>query len=216
MFTTFYDAAMADPSIAPYVDPFLDFVEPLGLFFGILLVALTFVLGFFGQRMFGFLRWTIVFADGFILGAGLLAPILKTVAPAISGLMVGLAVGLILAALSRFIYNMVFVGVIGFDVFNICFNALLIPALAGITKGNVAFSLGAALIIVIVALVFRKYFEMVLTAAVGGIGLAFALKAFIFNYTVLLPLAPATTALILGAIVAVVMLVYQFKTRIRF
>lgn len=216
MLTKLFDNVIADPSIAPYVEPFMDFIEPLALFFGILLVGLCLAVGFFGQRMFGFIRWALVFIVGFVAGAGLLAPIVKLLAPAINGLMVGVAVGLILAVLSRFIYNIVFIAVIGFDVYNICYSALFIPALANFSQGDMVKSIAVAVVCVLIALILRKYLEMIITAGIGGIGLAFAIDTKLFTYTNFLPLDATLGAIILGSVVALVMLVYQYKNRVRF
>lgn len=216
MLTKLMGNVLADPSIAPAAEFLEDFTAPLGLFIGIVLFAVLLGVGFFGQRMFGFIRWSLVFVVGFVLGTGLVAPILQFFAPAISGLWVGVAVGLILAVLSRFIYNIVFVAVIGFDGFNICFNALLFPGITAMTKGNYVTSLAVAFVLVIFALAIRKYFEMILTSAIGGIALAFVVKSYFYNYAALLPLDPTTSAVILGLILTVPMVIYQYKNRIRF
>lgn len=216
MLTKLFDTVIADPSIAPYVEPFMDFIEPLSFFFGIALAALCLLMGLFGQRMFGFIRWALVFVVGFVAGAGLLAPIVQKFAPAINALMVGLAVGLILAVLSRFIYNVVFVAVIGFDTYNICYSALFIPALESFSKGDMVKSIAVAVICVIIALILRKYLEMIVTAGIGGIGLAFAIDTKLFTYTNFLPLDATLCAIIFGSVITLVMLVYQFKNRIRF
>ena len=216
MLTKLIDTVFADPSIAPHVEFIEEFIEPLGLFIGVALVALLLGLGFFGQRIFDFVRWALVFIVGFFVGAGWLAPALQLLAPSLSAPIVGVAVGLILAVLSRFIYDIVFVSVIGFDAFNICFNALFFPGLVALTKGNIPLSVGIALVCVFLALTLRKYFEMIITSGIAGIALAFAVKSYLFDYTAFLPLAPATSAVILGAVVAVVMVIYQYRNRIRF
>ena len=216
MLTKLLGPVLADPSIAPTADFITEFIEPLGLFIGVALVGLLLALGFFGQRMFGFVRWLLVFFIGFIVGAGYLAPALKDMAPSLDGLMVGVAVGLILAVLSRFIYNIVFVAVIGFDVFNICFNALFFPGLEALTKGNIPTSVLIALVFVVIALSIRKYFEMILTSGIAGVALAFVVKNRLYDYSSFIPLTPALSALILGLIVAVVMSIYQYKNRVRF
>ena len=216
MFTKIFGTVLADPSIAPTVEFIEEFIEPIGMFIGIALVALLLGLGFFGQRIFGFVRWLLVFIVGFFAGAGFLAPVLQIFAPALKASVVGLAAGLILAVLSRFIYNVVFVAVIGFDAFNICFNALFFPGLVNLTKGNLPISIAVALVLVVIALMLRKYLEMIITSGIAGIAIAFAIKSYIFDYTTFVSLDSAVTALILGGILAVVMLIYQYRNRIRF
>lgn len=216
MLTKIFGTVLADPSIAPTVEFIEEFIEPIGMFIGVALIALLLGLGFFGQRIFGFVRWLLVFIVGFFAGAGFLAPVLQIFAPALKASVVGVAAGLILAVLSRFIYNVVFVAVIGFDAFNICFNALFFPGLVNLTKGNLPTSIAVALVLVVIALMLRKYLEMIITSGIAGIAIAFAVKSYIFDYTTFVPLESTVTALILGGILAVVMLIYQYRNRIRF
>jgi hypothetical protein len=216
MFTKFFDTVMADPSIAPTIEAIENFIEPLGLFIGIALVSLLLGLGFFGQRIFGFVRWVLVFMVGFLLGAGVIAPLLQTFAPALNPLIFGLLIGLILAVLSGFIYNVVFVAVIGFDTFNICFNALYFPALVSLTKGNIVVSAVITVVAIIIALNLRKYVEMIITSGIAGIAIAFAVKSYFYDFTAIIPLAPAASAVIIGLVISTVMYIYQYRNRIRF
>lgn len=216
MFTKLLETVFSDPSIAPTMEAIERFIEPLGLFIGIVLVSLLLGLGFFGQQIFGFVRWTLVFMVGFLLGAGVLAPVVQLIAPAVNPLLIGLLIGLILAVLSGFIYNVVFVAVIGFDVFNICFNALYFPNLESLTKGNIVVCAIITIVCIIIALSLRKYVEMIVTSGIAGIAIAFAVKNYFYDFTAHIPLAPATSALILGLVISAVMLVYQYRNRIRF
>ena len=72
---------------------------------------------------------------------------------------------------------------IGFDVYNICFGALFFVELTAYTQGNNQLSLMVAGGAVIIALFLRKYLEMLVTAAAGGIGVAFFMQK-LFDYTV--------------------------------
>ena len=100
MLTKIFGTVLADPSIAPTVEFIEEFIEPIGMFIGVALIALLLGLGFFGQRIFGFVRWLLVFIVGFFAGAGFLAPVLQIFAPALKASVVGVAAGLILAVLS--------------------------------------------------------------------------------------------------------------------
>lgn len=216
MFTKLLETVFADPSIAPIIEAIESFIEPLGLFIGIALVSLLLGLGFFGQRIFGFVRWLLVFMVGFLTGAGVVGPLLQRLAPAANPLLIGLLIGLLLAVLSGFIYNVVFVAVIGFDVFNICFNALYFPGLVALTKGNIVVCAIITVVCIIIALSLRKYVEMILTSGIAGIAIAFAVKEYFYDFTAHIPLAPATSAVIMGLILTAVMFIYQYRNRIRF
>ena len=93
---------------------------------------------------------------------------------------------------------------------------MFFPGLVNLTKGNLPTSIAVALVLVVIALMLRKYLEMIITSGIAGIAIAFAVKSYIFDYTTFVPLESTVTALILGGILAVVMLIYQYRNRIRF
>lgn len=215
MFTEILDAVLAEPSIAPFKASYDAFIASISTFLPYVLIALCLIVGIFGKRLFGIIRVSLMFAVGFIASVYWCAPIVTKFVPSIPGYAVGIAFGILLAVLSRMIYDIVFAGVIGFDVYNICYNALFLVEITSLTKNNGVASLIIAIALIIVALVLRKYMEMLVTSGIGGIGLAYAVKG-IYDYTALLPLDSDTSAIFAGVVVAVVMFVIQFKNRIRY
>ena len=212
MFTSILDSVMNEPSIAPHVATYNGFVASLGDFFPYLLIALCLMVGLFGRRLSGLIRVVLLFAIGFVASVYWVAPFVQKYV-AIPAIAVGLAVGLLAAVLSRMIYNFVYIGCIGFDVYNICFNALFFAELTAHTQGNLPISLGAAAVAVALALFLRKYLEMIITAAAGGVGVAFFVKS-LFDYTASFSFDPTMTMLVAGAIVAVPMFIYQYYNRV--
>jgi len=180
----------------------------------LLLLPILLVVGFFGKRLFGVFRVCGFLALGFLVGYFFCSPYVQTYIPAIPAAVTGAFLGILLAVLSKFIYNAVYVGVIGFDAFNICFSALFFPQLETLTKGNWVISIAVAVIVVAISLILRKYIEMIGTAAVGGIGFAFVLRE-VFVYTAFVMIDPDITSLILGGVLAMVMLIFQYITRLR-
>lgn len=213
MFTSILDSVLNEPSVAPYVAKYNGFVASLGEFFPYLLIGLCLFVGLFGRRLSGLIRVVLLFAIGFVASVHWLAPLVQPFAPAVPALAIGLAVGLLAAVLSRMIYNFVYIGCIGFDVYNICFNALFFAEITAFTQGNLVYSIGAGVIAVVIALFLRKYLEMIITAAAGGVGVAFFVKS-IFDYTASVSLDPNMTMLILGAIIAAPMFIYQYYNRV--
>ena len=212
MFTSILDSIMNEPSIAPHVATYNGFVASLGDFFPYLLIALCLMVGLFGRRLSGLIRVVLLFAIGFVASVYWVAPLVQKYV-AIPAIAVGLAVGLLAAVLSRMIYNFVYIGCIGFDVYNICFNAIFFAELTAYTQGNLPVSIVAATVAVGIALLLRKYLEMIITAAAGGIGIAFFVKS-LFDYTAYVTLDPTLTMVLAGLILAIPMFIYQYYNRV--
>ena len=215
MFTSILDSVLTEPSVAPYVDKYNGFVASLGDFFPYVLIALCLMVGLFGRRLSGPIRVVLLFAIGFVASVHWVAPFVQQYVPTVPALYVGLAVGLLAAVLSRMIYNFVYIGCIGFDVYNICFNAMFLVEVTAFTQGNLVYSVGAGVAAVVIALFLRKYLEMIITAAAGGVGVAFFVKN-LFDYTASFSYDPNVTMFVLGAIIAVPMFIYQYRNRVIF
>lgn len=213
MLTSIFDSVMKEASIAPIVAEYNAFVEGLGGAFNFLLVALCLVVALFGRRLSGIIRVVLLFVIGFVASVYWVAPIITQVIPSIPAIGIGIAVGIFAAVLSRMIYNFVYVGCIGFDVYNICLNALFIVELTSLTKGNVGVSLVVAIVAVIIALLLRKYLEMLITAGLGAFGIAYFMKE-IVDYTASINLDSMTTVAIVAVIVAIPCFIYQFYNRV--
>lgn len=212
MFTSIINSVMSEPSIAPFFASYQTFVEALGSFYPILLIALSLVVGLFGRRQSGLLRVVLLFAVGFVASVFWVAPVVQDFVT-IPGYAIGLAFGILGAVMSRMIYDFVYIGCIGFDVYNICFNALFLVELTALTQGNMATSVGIAVVATIAALLLRKYLEMIITAGIGGLGIAFFLKQLV-DYTVNFNLDPNTSVIVVGILLAIPMFIYQYYNRI--
>ena len=216
MFTKLLFDVLADPSVAPYYDMAVSYAMQYKLYVMIAAALMVFLIGFYGQRLFGLVRWSALFAAGFILGAGMLTPMLKVYAPSANALLIGVFCGLVVAVLSRFAYNAVIIAIVGFDVFNICFNALLLPILTNYTKGDAVMSAGVALACILLAFILRKYAEMLVTAGIVGFALPIAINRFVFDFAAYVPLEPEMTVFIVGAVLTAIMFRWQFKHRVRY
>ena len=213
MFFSIINSVMSEPSIAPFFASYQTFVEALGSFYPILLIALSLVVGLFGRRQSGILRVVLLFVIGFFASVFWVAPVVQDVIPTIPGYVFGLAFGILGAVMSRMIYDFVYIGCIGFDVYNICFGALFLVELTAFTQGNMASSLGVAVVATFVALFLRKYLEMIITAGIGGLGIAFFFRQMV-DYTVNFNLDPNTSMLVVAAVLAIPMFLYQYYNRI--
>ena len=213
MFTSILNSVLTEPSVAPIVASYNSFVASLGIFYPILLLAVCLIVGLFGRRLSDLIRVVLLFAIGFVASVHWIAPFVAKFVPSFPAYAVGIAVGVFAAVMSRMIYNLVYVGCIGFDTYNICVNALFLVEITALTKGNVPVSIGVAVVLTVIALVLRKYIEMVITAAAGGIGVAYFVKQFV-DYTVYINLDPMTALFVVGAVVAIPMFIYQYYNRV--
>lgn len=213
MFTSILDSVMQEPSIAPFVSQYNGFVESVGLAVPIVLIVLSLLLGLFGRRLSGLVRVILLFAVGFVASVYWLTPMVHTVFPDVPGYAVGIAVGLFAAVMSGLIYNLVYIGCIGFDVYNICFQGIFLVELTSLTQGNLPVSITVAFVATMIALGLRKYLEMIITAAAGGIGIAFFADQ-IIGYSANMGMEPLTAAIIVGVVLAVPMFLIQFRNRV--
>ena len=204
---------MNEASIAPITAEFNTFVANLGDAFNFLLVALCLVVGLFGRRLSGIIRVALLFVIGFVASVYWVAPVIQGFIPSIPSIGVGIAVGIFAAVMSRMIYNFVYIGCIGFDVYNICFGALFFVELTSLTKGNLPVSITVAVIAVVIALLVRKYLEMLFTAGLGAFGVAYFVKEMV-DYTTAVNLDAMTTVGIVAAIIAIPMFIYQYYNRV--
>ena len=216
MLTSILDSVINEPSIAPFVTSFQGYYDSFGLISPIAIMVLCLAVGFFGRRISGVVRSVLFFAVGFVASVYWVVPMIPADIP-VPGYAVGLVAGLLAAVLSSLIYNLAYVGIIGFDVYNVCFNALIFTEVTSAIKGNLAASLGIAFAAVMIALAVRKYLEMLITAAAGGIGIAYFADTILHyseTYAGNFGIEPTVLLIIAGAVVAVPMFLYQYYNRV--
>ena len=213
MFTTILNSVINESSVAPVANWFSGFVTGVGGFFPYIIIALCLFVGFFGRRLSNVIRVLLLFSVGFVASVYWVAPLVQSMVPDMPALPIGIAVGVFVAVMSRMIYNLVYIGCIGFDVFNICFNALVLVELTSLTQGNLPVSIGIAFVAVLIALVLRKYLEMLITAGGAGLGLAFYFNV-LFDYASSFNLDATTGVIIVGSVLAIPMFIYQYYNRV--
>ena len=213
MFTQLINDFLADSSVAQYYGIVKDYLLQYKLYAAIGAAVLILIFGLYGQRLFGLVRWLLVFAAGFVAGVVFAAPFIQDFAKSANSLLIGALCGLVLAVLSKTIYNIAYIGAIGYGVFTVCYNAMFIPFLENYTKGNAKISAVVAVAFVIIALLLRKYLEMILTAGLVGFGLPILVNKFVYCFTVFVPLEPMYTICGIGLIFSAMMFIHQFRRR---
>ena len=144
-----------------YVKPFLPFI----LFVIYTLVATL------GNKMFGFLRFSVLFISGFIIGIYTLSPLVLEVMPNLPTWVIGLITGIVAGVLSKILYFLIVSGGLGYSTYVVFYSGSL-PVLAGLTAGSWLVGLIAAAAVIALTVVFSKYIEMASTALLGGYGMA--------------------------------------------
>ena len=182
-----------------------------------LLALFCVTVAFLGQKMMGFLRFVALFVVGFVLSVHFLAPLIPEQIN-IPAWVVGLVVAIVVGVLSRFIYYAVYAIVGGYSVYILCYHGFYITAFDFFTKGNAILSLLVALVIVVLAFVFKKYVEMALTAALGGWFSAVLIGTYVYNFAAW-PIFGGiwwVAFMSVGLVVAIPGYIVQFITRPRY
>ena len=153
-----------------------DRLLPLALF------AVFAVITFFGKRIYPVLRFILFFIMGFGLGIYLLATPIVGMLPNMPVWLIGLAAGIVISVLSKFLYYPTLALFIAAPVYTLFHSGMGVAALSSIFEGNMIAAAVAAIAAVVLAFLVLKFAEMLLTAMLGGYGIAVVIKA-LFDYT---------------------------------
>ena len=136
----------------------------------LVILLLSLVETFAGKRLLGFQKFALCFVLGFEYGVLYVSTLLDSVV-VIDHWIAGLVVGILAALLSKLVYFLAYVGVIGYSVYFIAYTGTFLPPeVSGFTVGNMVNSLVAAAVVVVLALLLRKWIEMIGTSALGAWG----------------------------------------------
>ena len=167
---------------------------------------------FLGRRLIGVPMVAISVVFGYAGGAAFIAPRVNAFRSGIiqgftiDPVIIGIAVAVIFLILCLPIYFAVYSLGIGYSVYLVVYNLLAVNL--GDEPITMTIAGGVALGVVAVAVIFRKYSEMVITSAVGG-----AISIWALSYIVHLD---NVVNIIIAVAVAAVGFFVQFKTRRRF
>ena len=177
-------------------------------------IAASLIVVFLGKRLLTFMKYVAAFALGFLVGATFLAPPITSVVSAIPWWAVGLAVGAVSFILARMIYFFLYIGAFGLGAYIFCTHGYI---LKDMLAENWMIGAAAAAVVVILALICKNVIEMLGTASLGAWGVSASLLAILGDFQVI-PTDGITAKVInisVIAILAVLGLVVQFKTRVR-
>ena len=176
------------------------------------LFAFAAFFAFLGRRLIGVPIVAISVVFGYAGGAAFIAPRVNAfISGIIEGftidpMIIGIAVAAVFFILCLPIYFALYSLGIGYSVYLIVYNLLAVSL--GDEPITMTIAGGVALGVVAVALIFRKYSEMVITSGIGG-------AIFIWALSYIVPLEPVVNIIIAVAVAALGFFI-QFKTRRRY
>ncbi len=213
---TYYEMT-ANPDLSAIWDGIMSFIGPVYKTVMTFAVIGCVLIAFFGKKIKGFLTFGFFFVMGFALGTHFLAPIIPE-AVVIPGWLVGLVVSIVAAVIHRFLYYILYAVAVGYSIYILSFNGFYFASEVSYTAGKALVCLAIAAVCTVVAFLFRKYIEMVGTAALGAWLASWLFANYIYAYSAL-PVfsgAPWVAILIPTVIIGTLGAIVQVKTRRRY
>ena len=174
---------------------------------------------FYGKKWLGLMLFASCAGIGFVVGL-VVSPMLVKTLPFLDGKawITGALCALMLAVLNKLIFGLIFFGAPAGAAFAVCYFPGILPfevPFAGDLPICIGVGAGAALIM----LIFRKDFQRIITAAIGGILVNLGIKK-LYNYLLLIPAAYSKYLSYIDiaavALLAILGYMYQHKRRRRY
>ncbi len=183
----------------------------------IALIVLALIETFFGKKLINIQKFLACAIVGFCFGVQYVSPLINNIF-ALPPYISGAVIALVAAVLSKFIYVSGYIFAAGYVGYHIAYSGAYIAFLASVTKDNLIISLAVALAFVAVALIFRKYIEMLGTSLLGGYFISKIIIANFVDYRALSFMGNAgwVAELALILVVGIVGFIVQYKTRTRY
>ena len=158
-------------------------IAPARVMIMTVLVILCVIVAMFGKKMIGSLKFIFFFVMGFVLGTHLLAPLLPSEVK-ISAWIIGLVIAVVSAVLYRILYILLYSTVVGYGAYIILYNGFFVAKETDFSLGKSLTCLLVAAVVLVIALVFRRFVEMIGTAALGAWLATWIFVAQIYDFTV--------------------------------
>ena len=214
---SFFVSVKENPDIAVIWDSLMHWIYSARILIISLLIVLCLGVAFFGKKIIGVIKFAFFFVVGFAVGTHYLAPLLPAEID-IPAWIIGVVLALIAAVLYRFLYIICYTVTVGYSAYVFAYYGFFTNSDAVYSTGRATACLIVALVFLVLALVFRKYVEMVLTAFLGSWSAVLLFRYHICKFEKLALfsghfwIAIMIPTVILTAVTAVV----QIKTRRRY
>lgn len=162
-----YYAITANPDISVIWNGIMSAIEPARGIIMTMFVIFGVVVAMFGKKMIGSLKFLFFFVVGFALGTHLLAPLIPSEVT-IAAWLIGLIIGVVAGVLYRFLYIMLYSVTVGYGAYIIFYNAFYLSNSPTYSAGKALTCLFFAAVVLVLAIIFRRFVEMVGTAVLGG------------------------------------------------
>ncbi len=212
----YYDITV-NPDISAIWEAMMGGIESIYKLVMMLLAVGCVIIALFGKKMIGFLKFVFFFVIGFALGTHLLTPVISE-AVTIPGWIVGTVIALVSAVLYRFLYIVLYSAVAGYGMYILAYHGFYLQGESTYSNEKAVGCLILAVVAVVVAIIFKKYIEMIGTAALGGWLACWIFANFVYNFTYF-PIFDGITwvaILVPAVIIAALGAVVQIKTRRRY
>jgi hypothetical protein len=132
-----------------------------------LLIVVCLGVAFFGKKIIGIIKFCFFFVLGFVVGTHYLAPLLPSEID-IPAWIIGVVLALIAAVLYRFLYIICYIVTVGYGSYVFAYYGFFMNSDATYSSGRATACLVIAIVFLVIALIFRKYVEMAITAFLGS------------------------------------------------
>lgn len=219
--TSLFQSMIAHPTVDGYITLAEGYMAMLpALMVPGAFLVLSLILAFFGKKLLGLQKFIVCFGAGFLVGAVIVHPMIANFIQGISAEILGVVIGVVFGLLCKPAYFLAYIGVAGYSAYLVLMGGYYLPeTITAMTKGNMTICLGAAAVAILLALIFRKWIEMLGTAVLGGFCTYLSVDALLLAVTGAGLAAFPSAELIKGvaiALVAFLGFVVQVKTRRRY
>ncbi|MBO5907776.1 MAG: hypothetical protein J6Q85_06475 [Clostridia bacterium] len=179
------------------------------------LVLLSLIQVFAGKKLLGLQKFLASFVAGFALGAALVTPLISGLGVQIEDWIVGLVVGIIAALLCKLVYFLAYVIAAGAATYTLCVSGILPEVISNYSKDMIV-AIVATVVVIVLALVLRKFIEMLGTAALGGWTLVLSIEALIAAFMPEFACFEQWLFFVIMGVAALVGFIVQVATRKRY
>lgn len=177
-----YDAVVSNPDVSAVWNGIINlFASKSRIFFAVLVIWFLCV-AFFGRKMMRAVKFSAFLVVGFCLGTHFIAGLLPP-GNNIPPWLIGLVIGLISAVLSRFLYAIIYAVFFGYATYSLSFSVILHNGDGAYSNSKALICLLISVAVIILAFVFKKYVEMIITAGVGARLATVLFAKNIYNFT---------------------------------
>ena len=182
-----------------------------------ILIVLSLVVAFFGQKLMPVLKFIAFFFFGFVAGVHFIGPLITPIIN-VPLWVSGLVVGIVAAVIYRFLYFAVYGVGIAYCVYVLCYTGFYMREGAEHTLSKSLVCLAIAIGAVIVAFIFIKHVEIIGTSILGAYLVSFIVRCNIWDFRTLdfLASTPWVGAAVITVVLAIPAIIVQYSMKTRY